>query len=76
MRFRFRTSVLIGRWHSHRASARADAIRLGQAAFDPASGFEWKVPGEIESEATLSDLDVESSDACLDPEKRDANRRF
>ena len=55
MRFRFRTCALIGRWHSCRAAARAEAIRLGQAEFDPGAGFEWKVPGEIESGASQSD---------------------
>jgi len=50
MRFRYRTSVLIGRWRARPDAALADAIAAGQAENGPDGGILWRVDGRIEAE--------------------------
>ena len=52
VRYRYRTSVLLGRWKSSPKEAAQDAIRAGQA--EPCEtgqhGIRWRLNGEIEEE--------------------------
>jgi len=50
-RYRYRTPALTGPWRDSHDDAVSDAVRAKQARRDPdaPSGFEWTVPGEIET---------------------------
>jgi hypothetical protein len=54
IRYRYRTTALVGAWRSSRRSAFRDALRAGQARRDGsgADGISWAVPGQIETLAT------------------------
>ena len=49
-RYRYRTTVLTGRWRDSFAAAVGDAARARQIIFDAdnKSDFRWIVPGSIE----------------------------
>jgi hypothetical protein len=49
MRFRYRTKVLIGAWHSSAHMATADAIRAGQSVRAENGTISWRVPGSVEA---------------------------
>ena len=49
-RFRYRTTVLVGRWRLSRGAAIDDAIAAKQAFLDEASVVTWIVPGRIEED--------------------------
>jgi len=54
--YRYRTSVLVGRWRRRPEKALEDAVAAGQALHDSASGVQWQVSGMIqESFCNLSD---------------------
>lgn len=55
IRYRYRTSVLLGRWKSSPREAALDAIRSGQAELDDTAkhGIRWRVDGEIEEEDSV-----------------------
>ena len=57
-RYRYRTSVLAGRWRDSRDDALRDAVRAHQALADPGApgGLRWLVHGEIEEQESASDL--------------------
>ena len=48
--YRYRTSVLTGRWRDRYEDAVADAARARQIVFDTEKpgDFRWSVPGQIE----------------------------
>ena len=48
--YRYRTSVLTGRWRERYEEAVADAARARQIVFDAEKpgDFRWSVPGQIE----------------------------
>ena len=57
-RYRYRTTVLTGRWRDSRDAALRDAIAANQALEDAGSsgGVRWLVPGEIEEDESGSGL--------------------
>jgi hypothetical protein len=48
--YRYRTSVLTGRWRDRHEEAVADAARARQIVYDAdkPGDFRWSVPGQIE----------------------------
>lgn len=52
IRYRYRTSVLAGRWRDSREAALRDALNAHQAVLDDSApdGARWLVQGEIEEE--------------------------
>ena len=58
IRYRYRTSVLAGRWRESREDALRDAINAHQALDDTSSpdGVRWLVNGEIEEQESASAL--------------------
>ena len=58
-RYRYRTPVVLGRWHETYEAARNDAIRTGLAVLarrEP-GGLRWCLPGEIEEEPSAPEAD-------------------
>lgn len=53
VRYRYRTTVLLGRWRSSPQEAARDAVRARQAenCEKGEHGIRWRVNGEIEEEA-------------------------
>ena len=60
--YRYRTSVLTGRWRDRYEDAVADAARARQIVFDTEKpgDFRWTVPGQIEQRGN-KDAKVKSS---------------
>ena len=58
IRYRYRTSVLAGRWRETREDALRDALKAHQALADPSApgGVRWLVHGEIEEDESASAL--------------------
>ena len=50
VRYRYRTTVLVGQWQGSAEEAARDAVRAGQAEVcgSGAHGIRWRVNGEIE----------------------------
>jgi hypothetical protein len=49
MRYRYRTTVLLGAWQNSAHMATAAAIRAGQARRADDGSIIWRVPGSIEA---------------------------
>ena len=59
IRYRYRTSVLAGRWRDSREAALRDAVNANQAVIDDSApdGARWLVNGEIEEEGASALLE-------------------
>jgi hypothetical protein len=50
MRYRYRNTVLLGKWFDNREEALNDAVQAGQASRTPDGSLEWVDHGSLEEE--------------------------